>query len=365
MDMDHKVTETLMWKEILEQPEVFRRLLARQLPVVRAVAAEADRRSVHSVVVAARGTSDHAGTFAQYLLEIRKGVPVSLAAPSVLTLYHGALDLKDSLVVGISQSGRAEDVLEVMKRGKASGGQVVAITNDPHSPMAVFADYQIDLDAGLERSVAATKTFGAQMFVASLLAAVWAGDDVALARLAEVPGFVEETVRLLPPQLDRIVPQYRFLEEGFVLARGVGYPVAMEMALKIQETNYIRMRAFPVSDFYHGPMAMLHAGFPVVLFAAEGPAYRNAREMAALIGEKASDLLWVTDGDPQDDGMIEDLFEKTGASCRIVHLPRTGDDTISAFLYAVFAQMFACQLAVVRGLDPDRPRTLSKVTITR
>jgi len=363
--MNRDVTQTLMWKEILEQPQVFRRLLETQLPVVRAVAAEVDRRAVRSVVVAARGTSDHAGTFAQYLFEIRKGVPVSLAAPSVLTLYRGALDLRDSLVIGISQSGRAEDVLEVMKRGKASGGAVVAITNDPASPMATFADFSIDLDADLERSVAATKTFGAQLFAVSMLASVWAGDDAAFARLAEVPAFVEQAIATLPAQLDRIVPQYRFLEEGFVLARGVGYPIAMEMALKIQETNYVRMRAFPVSDFYHGPMAMLHEGFPVVLFAAEGPAYQNACELASLIGEKASDLLWVTDADASCDGALGEMFDKTGASYRIVHLPRTGDDAISAFLYAVFAQMFACRLAVERGLDPDRPRMLNKVTITR
>lgn len=362
--MEHNATDTLMWKEILEQPEVFRRLLDIQLPAVRSIAAAADAKGIRTVVVAARGTSDHAGTFAQYLLEIRKGIPVSMAAPSVLTLYHGALDLKDAMVLGISQSGKAADVLEVMKRGKESGGLVVAITNDPTSPMALFADHSIDLGAGLERSVAATKTFGAQLFVVSMLAAVWSADEAALQRLHEVPALVEETIRTLPPQLDRIVPQYRFLQEGFVLARGVSYPIAMEMALKIQETNYIRMKAFPVSDFYHGPMAMLHAGFPVVLFAAEGPAFEDSCQMADRIGEVASDLLWVTDADPSGDGALAEMFEQKGATYRIIHLPRTGDDALSAFLYAVFAQMFACRLSVARGLDPDSPRLLKKITIT-
>lgn len=363
--MERSVGDTLMWREILEQPDVFRRLLGTQLPVVRAVAAEADRRGVRTVVVAARGTSDHAGTFGQYLLEVRKGIPVSLAAPSVLTLYHGRLDLAGAMVLGISQSGKAEDVLEVMRRGKETGGYVVACTNDPGSPMARFADAHVDLCAAPERAVAATKSFGAQIFVMSLLAAAWAGDEDALAKLRGVPALVEEAIRLLPPQLERIAPQYRFLQEGFVLARGVTYPIAMEMALKVQETNYVRMRAFPVSDFHHGPMAMLHAGFPVVMLAPEGPAYANACEMAAVVGANASDLLWVTDADAERDQALEESFAKTGAAYRIVHLPRSGDDALAAFPLAVFAQMFACHLAVARGLDPDKPRMLNKVTITR
>jgi glucosamine--fructose-6-phosphate aminotransferase (isomerizing) len=335
------------------------------VPLLRQVAEEAGRRKVRSVVIAARGTSDHAGTYGRYLLEIQKGIPVSLAAPSVLTLYQGALDLSDSLVIGISQSGKAADVLEVMRRGRENGAVVVSMTNDAASPMAQFADYAVDLCAGPERSVAATKTFGAQLFAMALLSGIWSGDEAFLRQLEGIPAALEETLRTLPAQLDETVPRYRFLEEGFVLARGIGYPIALETALKIQETNYIRMKSFPVSDFYHGPMALLHAGFPVILFAAEGPAYDDAYRMARRIAESSSDLLWVTDAPPSEDERIRAVFDETGASFRTIHLPRTGNDALSAFVYAVFAQMFACRLAVIRGLDPDNPRLLRKVTITR
>jgi len=349
--------ETRMWREIREQPGVFRTLLAEaEAPVGRLLEALRDRH-IRSVLIAARGTSDHAATYAKYLFEVHQGIPVSLAAPSVLTLYGGRLSLADCFVIGISQSGRAADVMELLARAEASGGVVASLTNDPDSPMARMSRFHLPLSAGPETSVAATKTFGAQLFLLALLAARWSGDQAFLDRLTALPERLEGLADALAGACVPLVERFRTVDAGFVLARGYAYPIALETALKIQETNYIRMKGYSIADFQHGPMAMLAPDVPVLLYAVRGPALPDALGMAERIRSTGAPLHVVTD-DP-------DVLP--GADVRILlpALSDPGDDRLAVFGLALFAQVFACRLSTARGLDPDSPRMLRKVTVTR
>ncbi len=257
---------THMEKEIFAQPSVLGGIESANAQTLRGLTEELVRRGVRHVHISGRGTSSHAGIYAQYLLAVYKGVTVSMTGPSCITLYDGQLDMAGDLVIGISQSGQAADVLAVMEQGKKQGAVTLAVTNEPDSPMAKAADYHLYCNAGKELSVAATKTFTSQMFALGLLVAYWSGNDALLAALRGIPARCEEFLPDTSP-LDAHVSRYRYIREGFVLARGFSYPIALESALKIQETCYIKMKGYAVSDFYHGPLAQVDPDVPVMLLA--------------------------------------------------------------------------------------------------
>ena len=213
--------------------------------------------------------------YASYLISTYVGVPTALALPSVVTAYDGKLCLKDALVIGVSQSGKAADVLAVMEKAKQCGALTVAVTNDLQSPMAQFGDYHLYCNAGLEESVAATKTFTSQMYVLAMLAAVWGDNEAMLAKLDEVPGAVEQLLSYIPHDIEKIIQRYRYMENGFVLSRGTSMAIAFETMLKLQETNYVKMKGYAVSDFWHGPLAQVDEGTFVILYAPEGPVFEE------------------------------------------------------------------------------------------
>ena len=232
---------TLMWKEIMEQPEVLKNCQKVNAEVIAKAAAEIKSRKISSVVIAARGTSDHAAIYGKYVFETLLGIPVVLAAPSVVTVYGGKLKLQESLVIGISQSGKAGDAAEILKAGNACGAVTVAVTNYNDSPLAALAGYHLFCAAGDEKSVAATKTFSAQMYLLAMLATELSGDAALKEKFERVPQNLTGVFAIADTVKD-IVKRYRFMKECFVLARGFNYPIAMESALKIQETSYIRRR---------------------------------------------------------------------------------------------------------------------------
>lgn len=342
-----------MWEEILEQPAVLKGCIDINREAIKSIVGELGAREIDSVVIAARGTSDHAGVYGKYVIEYAAGLPVSLAAPSIYTVYGRKVKLEKSLVIGISQSGKAEDVLQVLKSAGESGALTVSITNDEASPLAATARYHLYCGAGVEKSVAATKTFTSQMYVLAWLVAEWTGNEEMKAELEQVPG---EMLSLFAQAEDikSKVQRYRYINECFVLGRGINYSITLEAALKIQETNYVRAKAYATSDFYHGPFAMVEKDMPVMLFAPEGPSLEDLSEMAAKLKAVQAELLIVSNN--------EELLELAQCAFRI---PRTSSDIISPFYNVVIAQMFACQLALAKGLDPDAPRGLKKVTITR
>ncbi len=345
--------KTLMEKEIYEQPEVLARIEKTNESTYSSLCEKLKAAKPAFTYFAARGTSDHASIYGSYLMGIYNGIPSGLAIPSAITVYNGTLCLKNSLLIGVSQSGKAEDARCVMERGQECGATVVAITNNPDSPMAKQADFHLYCNAGEEKSVAATKTFTSQMYNLALLSAKWAEDNELLTKLREVPGAVSELLENVAPKIDDIIDRYRFLQEGFVLGRGLNYPIALEACLKLQETNYVKMKGYAMSDFYHGPFAQLDCGTSVILYAAEGPCFENAKDMLARLDAVGTDTLVVSDND-------EILKGRKLA----VKLPALSCDAASPFLFAAFAQLFACKLTAVKGLNPDAPRNLKKVTVT-
>jgi len=341
-----------MWDEIREQPEVLARSL-QNLQLIREVVKAIRSRNIDFVYIAARGTSDHAAVYGKYLMETILGIPVALAASSVLTVYQRSLKLKNALVIGISQSGKAADALEVIRNANAQGAITLTITNAPDSPLASEAQFHLCCNAGLEISVAATKTFTAELFLLAQLVAEWAADEGLKQELAQVPEKLTETFKLSEDITQKAI-RYRFMNECFVLARGINYAIALETALKIQETNYVRAKAFAVSDFWHGPIAMVDQEIPVIVLAPKGPSLQDVEAMIAKLQTVQAELLIVSN-------QCEILRQ---GACSFA-IPETENDAISAFFNVCVAQIFSCQLALIKGLNPDRPRGLNKVTITK
>ncbi len=343
---------TLMRSEIGEQPAVLENCLIKNRTVMNALVEELKKREIHSVILVARGTSDNAALYGKYLLEIKLGLPVSMAAPSVLTLYGKSLQTKNSLVVGLSQSGKAQDVLEVILAAKAAGAVTAAITNQEDSPLAKACQFPLFCGAGLEKSVAATKTFTSQMLLMAELTALWSGDAQLNRELALVPAVVQKTLDT-ENAIAALSARYRFVEECFVLARGINYATALEAGLKIQETTYTRARAYAASDFHHGPFAMVEKDTPVVVIAPRGPSYEGMLEMIKKLKGAGADILALTNGE-----------EAAALSDCTLHLPECGE-FITPFAGITAGQLFALNLALCKGLNPDSPRGLSKVTVTR
>jgi glucosamine--fructose-6-phosphate aminotransferase (isomerizing) len=340
-----------MFKEICEQPAVLERLYALNEKTFRAIAAEVKKRGVTQITMAARGSSDNACNYFKYLEEIYCGLPVSFAAPSVISLYNGKLKFVNSLVIGVSQSGKAADALEVLARAKANGAVTVSITNNTDSPMAAAADYHIDLGAGPELSVAATKTFSAQMYALALLAAELSGDAELKKTLAGVPAAVQKTVN----NAESIALAARALKDNtdcFVLSRGLTYAVAQETALKIQETTYIKARCYAASDFHHGPFAMVDDKTTVILLMPSDVSDKDMTEMEVKLRNAGARLIIFSD-------------KPVTAPCAAVVTVAKAEDAALPFCYAVSAQLFANALSIARNLNPDAPRGLNKVTITK
>lgn len=345
---------TKMLEEIAQQPKVLESLEEANRETLLALTKELRERNITHAVFAGRGTSDHASIFAQYVLGITTGVVSGLAMPSCITLYDGHFAFSSDLVVGVSQSGKAADALAVMQQANACGGVTVAITNDTQSPMAKEAKYHLYCNAGPELSVAATKTFTAQMGLAVLLAAYWSGKEELLKAFRALPSYVEALIRKCDGDMPQTTLRYRYIEDGFVLSRGLSYPVALEAMLKIQETCYVKMKGYAVSDFYHGPLAQVDMDVPVIIFAPKGHAEQDNRDMAKKLREIGVDPLIVTS---------DEAFARENSLSFLI--PDTGNEITQAFLFAVFAQRFAESLCGQKGLNPDAPRNLKKVTVTR
>ncbi len=343
---------THMLREIFEQPEVLEKCMKKNSAVIEEVTRVARKNDIRHVLIAARGTSDHAAVYGKYIIELLLGIPVTLAASSIFTVYGRELNLEKSLVAGISQSGEAADVLEVIKSANCNGAITVGITNNTGSVISKESRFSLDCVAGLEKSVAATKTFTAQMFLIAQLAATWSGNTDLLDQLSSIHGKVSETLGI-SSQIDSIVNRYRFMDECFVISRGTNYAVALEAALKIQETTYVRAKGFAASDFQHGPIAMIDRNIPVIVFCPDGPSLESMIPLIEQFENEHIDTILVSNRD--------DILKKGTVSLRV---PCTSNDFISPFYNTVTAQIFACKLSLAKGLNPDSPRRLKKVTIT-
>ena len=359
-----KHTETLMWKEINETPRIFKEIQSENATVMAELVKAIKAGNARNFVAAARGTSDHALIYFKYVLEVNSEYTVGLSAPSVVTLYKGKINYSNSIIIGCSQSGKAADVLEVIRKGNEQGAITIAVTNDKESPMAKEAKFHLWCSAGLESSVAATKTFSSQLFVMLWLAAELSENKEQLLYIKNLHTEIQKVI----PQIDVLTTKYadkfKDMKSGFVLSRGVTYPIALEATLKLQETCYIQMKGYAGSDFYHGPMAMVNETTPVIIYCAENT---GDAEMKTLIRadqikcvEKMLSLgapvLLVT-----NDVLLAGKFDKCNDALFDFGVP----EEVCMFAFALFAQMFACKISCGIGNNPDCPRALSKVTITK
>ncbi|RKN39939.1 SIS domain-containing protein [Micromonospora endolithica] len=342
-----------MAADITEQAAGYERLLSAEHAgaIARVAAVVAERRPRH-VVFTARGTSDHAALYGAYLTEIRLGLPAGLASPSVVTLYGGRPDLSDALVVGVSQSGGSPDLAEVLRSARASGALTLAVTNAPDSPLVDTAELSIDIAAGHERAVAATKTYTAELLALLMLVeGVRAGDGALPAdehrALAGLPELAART--LDDPTPTQLAPRYRFAGQLVTTGRGYAYPTAREAALKLMETSYLPALAFSGADLLHGPLAMTDPDVPVLAVVGSGPGGRSMGEVLPRLGERRADVVVVGSADVP------------GATRMVV--PDV-DERYAPLLDILPLQRLALALALARGEDPDAPRGLKKVTAT-
>ncbi len=340
-----------MLEEIRQQPEALERTLTGEAPKVERFRRIFEKRRPRLIVLVARGTSDNAALFGRYLLEVTTGIPVSLAAPSIATLYQARVDYRDSLVVAISQSGESTDTNLVLERARARGAVTLGITNERASSMAKLAEHLFLVRAGRERSVAATKTYTGQMLNLYLLACAL-GAKIRLEDLERLPEAVAETLEL-EAQIDALSERYRYMRNAVVVGRGLNYANAFEFALKLMETCYVVAERFSSADFLHGPIALVEPSFPVFAFAPAGVTWKSIRETLDKLRAMDAEIVTITDGGNP---------EAASRATRVIRLPRRLKEVLTPIPYIVPAQLFAASLATQKGLDPDKPRTLSKVT---
>jgi len=342
-----------MLQEVRQQPEALERTLAGALRSVAAFRRLVERHRPRLVVLAARGTSDNAALFGRYLIEITTGIPVSLAAPSIATLYHARVDYRDTLVVALSQSGESTDTNLVLERAREQGALTLGITNERSSTLASLAEHAFFVRAGKERSVAATKTYTGQLLLLYLLAHALGG-ATGIADLQRLPGAVDAALRL-EPDIEILSERYRFMRHAVVVGRGLNYANAFEFSLKLMETSYVLAVRFSSADFLHGPIAMVEPSFPVFAFAPPGVTWNSIRDTLEKLQRLRAEIVAIADSGNR---------EVEQHATRVIRLPRRVKEVLTPIPYIVPAQLFAAHLAAQKGLDPDRPRTLEKVTLT-
>jgi glucosamine--fructose-6-phosphate aminotransferase (isomerizing) len=342
---------SLMLQEIAEQPGALAKTITEERAKVVALGQVLRQRDIHLIVLVARGSSDNAALFGRYLLEITTGIPVSLSAPSVYTLYNSQLNLKHALVVGVSQSGEGDDINRVLETARRAGACTVGITNEPSSAMTSVVDETLLMHGGRERSVAATKTFTGQMILFYMLAAALARDGRTI-DFQLIPDLAERALEQKTAIVE-LVQRYVFMENCVVVGRGLAYGNAYEFALKLMETCYVVAERFSSADFLHGPVAMIERHFPVILFAPPGVMLEGTKDLIRRLRELRADTLSIT-GD----------LEAASMCSRSIVMPKEIDEFLAPIPYIIPAQLFAALLAEAKGLNPDAPRSLSKVTRT-
>jgi glucosamine--fructose-6-phosphate aminotransferase (isomerizing) len=341
-----------LYREIHEQPEVIARLLRRERENATSLAADMKRRSIGGVVIAARGTSDNAARYAQYLLAAANALVVGLATPSLFTIYKTPPRFDNQLVLGISQSGKSPDIVSVVAEGKQQGVLTAAITDFPDSDLGRTADHVIDLSAGEEKSVAATKTYTAELAAIALLSVALGGDAGRSEALDRVPGQVAQALEV-GNQIAQVAERYRYMQSCVVIGRGYNYATAFELSLKLKELTYTVVEPYSSADFMHGPLAMVASGFPVIVVAPSGQMLPDMMAFMDTVKQRHAELLVISDD--------ESALEKGRVPLR---LPPGVPEWLSPLTSIVPGQLFAMHLAHARDYDVDRPRGLHKVTET-
>lgn len=347
------IKQTHIYKEIFEQPQVIQKVLDREKPAIQELAEAIQRKDITHVVIAARGTSDNAGRYAKCILGAMNGLSVALATPSLFTIYKKPPNLKDALVLGISQSGKSPDIVTVLREARRQGSLTAAITNFPGSDLARQADISIDLNAGIEKAVAATKTYTSELAAIALLCVTLAQDAQLQADLEQMPQSVADTLQM-EDIIAQVAPRYRYMERSVVIGRGYNYATAFELALKIKELTYTIVEPYSSADFLHGPLAMIELGFPVIVVAPTGVMLNELGAFIKTISKRHAEVIAISD----DTELLK--------SARIpLPLPSAVPEWLSPMTTIIPGQLFAMYLAHERDHDVDSPRGLRKITKTK
>jgi glucosamine--fructose-6-phosphate aminotransferase (isomerizing) len=340
--------------EISEQPERIKALLNRQRKTVKQIADTLRKRNISYVFLAARGTSDNAGRYANYLWGAMNGLPLALATPSLFTYYNQPPVLKNALVVGVSQSGQSPDIVSVLVEGKRQRCPTLAITNEPESHLAKAADFVLDIEAGPELAVAATKTYTSELMVIAMLSAALNGQSARWQELEQVPGWMTEVLKQ-DQMIEQASQRYRYIKQCVVLGRGYNYSTTFEWALKLKELTYVEAEPYSTADFQHGPIAMMERGFPVMAIAPNGKVFVPLKDvLVQLKNEFAAELV-----------VISNAKDALALAQMPITIPSDVPEWLTPLVCIVPAQLFAYHLTIAKGYNPDQPRSIHKVTETR
>jgi len=347
------LSQSHLYHEIHEQPEALNDLLEQENEAIRRLAEAIKEKKITHVVIAARGTSDNAGRYAKYLLGAVNGLIVALATPSLFTVYEQPPQFGNALVLGISQSGKSPDIISVLNEARRQGALTAAITNSAGSALGQAAEFVIDLHAGVERSIAATKTYTGELASIALLSSILIGDPQRTAALARIPEVVAATLSM-EDEIARIAQRYRYMQHCVVIGRGYNYATAFELALKLKELTYTIAEPYSSADFMHGPLALIENGFPVMVIAPSGVMSAEVRAFMQTLKAREAEIIAISDE------------AETLALARIpLKLPQSVPEWLSPITAIVPGQLLAMYLAHVRDYEPDHPRGLRKVTETR
>jgi glucosamine--fructose-6-phosphate aminotransferase (isomerizing) len=344
---------SFLQNEIHEQPHVLATLLDQEFATAQRIAADVHQRGIHYILIAARGTSDNAARYGQYLLGAHNRLPVGLATPSLFSVYGKPPRLEGSLVIGISQSGQSTDIVAVLAEGRRQGVPTLSITNDPNSPLVLQADYVIPLHAGEEQAVAATKTYTAELAALALLSCALGDDARRLETLRHIPQAVERALAR-DERIATAVERYRYMRTCVVLGRGYNYATAFEIALKLKELNQLVAESYSSADFMHGPIAVVGSGFPALVVAPSGQMFDTMHAFTLELQSRGAEVITISDRQEMLDEAVTPL-----------PLPRGIPEWLSPIVAIVPGQLFALHLTRIKGNDPDRPEGLRKVTLTR
>jgi glucosamine--fructose-6-phosphate aminotransferase (isomerizing) len=339
-------------EEILEQTQIITHLIKSQSDQINEISTRLGKPG--GIFVAARGTSDNAARYAKYVWGANNHIPVALAAPSLFSIYQKPPQLRNTLVVGISQSGESPDILAVIEEAKRQKSPTLAITNQSNSPLGLLADYVIDIMAGEEISVAATKSYTSQLTAIAMLSAAWKGSSLLWNEINLIPQYVAQ-VLTLENQIQQFAKRYKAMEQCVVLGRGFNYATVFEWSLKLKELTYVVAQPYSSADFLHGPIALVSSGFPVFAIAPQGAVFSDLATLITKIKrEHQADLF-----------LISDQTDLLGQADCPIPIPEGIPEWLTPIPGIIPGQLFSYYLSLAKGMNPDSPRGLTKVTRTR
>jgi len=350
------MTSTIMEEETREAAAAIRKQMQTNEPILEKLSSKLQKKSPEFALTIGRGSSDHACTYAKYILETQAEIVTASAAPSVVTIYQTSLKLSKALVLGISQSGKSPDICQVMSSARSAEATTLAIVNEIDSPLAKAAEYVLPIYAETERAVAATKSYIASLAAVAHLVAKYTKSQKLQLALEKLPSTLE--IVLENGSLNNIIEEFQSVDRTLVIARGFGFPIAQEAALKFKETAKIQAEAFSSAEFLHGPFALISKNLPFLFFIQNDASLQGTLDLAEKIKKLGGRVIIFAP---------EDIIAKnklTVFADKIVILPPSIDPILDPIVAIQSFYLMVARLAVSRGYNPDQPANLHKVTET-